>query len=242
MGTSNEASLYLSLRPWRTSSFGLNGSSLECCFMLLNIRNLFYRRSLGPAKIKSAGDKVSALLVYVPNVSLLIKLELFSCFPKAPRRPRLKRPFMLDERFGNSKKSWWFTLTPRSRFFLEKCEWNSFHSLLSLTPLIDDCGISYSALPCTSIGSPAPPDLRFKRIPALAILAYFGTTTDEEMPFAGFEERGDEVWSAGLKKDVPKGVAKAAAWSFIVGALLVSVAGCFWNKISLGVVGLSNIP
>ena len=143
-----------------------------------------------------------------------MKLEV-SCFPKAPRRPMLKRPLALDERFGSSKKSWWFTLTPRSLFFLAKCELKSFHILLSLTPLLVFFGTSYSALPetFTRIGSPPPPDYRSKRIMPPALVACLGTATDDEIPpaLSGLEELGEEVWSTGAKNEVPKGVAKAAA-------------------------------
>lgn len=58
IGTPNEASLYFSLSLYSTSPLGLNGTSLECCFMLLNIFNLFCKRSFGPANKMSAGDIV----------------------------------------------------------------------------------------------------------------------------------------------------------------------------------------
>ena len=172
------------------------------------------------------------------KVSLLMKLEV-SCFPCAPKRPRLKRPLMLEERFGRSKKSWWFTLTPRSLFFLEKCWLNSFHILLSLTPRFEVWGITYSALPetLTRIGSPVPPpDFRLSLMPAPA-----GACTDEERPY--LPDFGDArlLSAPGWKKEVPNGVEKAAAWSLIVGIRLVKVAGYFWNKISFGVVGFFNI-
>lgn len=46
-----------------------------------------------------------------------------------------------------------------------------------------------------------------------AFVACLETATEAEIPpaLSGFEELGEVVWSTGAKKEVPKGVAKAAA-------------------------------
>ena len=87
--------------------------------------------------------------------------------------------------------------------------------MLSLTPLFVACGIVYSALPVTftRMGSPPPPDFRFRRIPAPPI----GAPTEADKPF--FPECGEAtllfmsllVSAPGEKNEVLRGVAKFAA-------------------------------
>ncbi len=72
--------------------------------------------------------------------------------------------------------------------------------MLSLTPLLAG-GMLYSALPdtFTKMGSPTPPDFKFKRIG--------GPPIEIDTIFVDY---GDETLSP-WKKEVPRGVAKAAA-------------------------------